>query len=135
MSAPPELDLTRVICRVSDLAPDTARAFCVGGGEWPLRGLVLNTTGGVRAFVNRCPHAGHPLDLVPGRFLSADGALIVCCSHGAVFDKESGLCLAGPCAGRSLTPVAVQVFDDLVLLAEAPPAEAPPAYSNRSMPS
>jgi nitrite reductase/ring-hydroxylating ferredoxin subunit len=111
-------DLERVICRLADLESGTARAFTVGEGDWPLRGFVVHTREGVRAYVNRCPHAGHPLDLLPGRFLSPDGTLIVCASHGALFEKATGYCVAGPCAGKSLKPVPVEVRAGYVLLAD-----------------
>jgi nitrite reductase/ring-hydroxylating ferredoxin subunit len=55
------IDLTRVICRVAELESHAARAFTIGGGDWPLRGLVLRVGHEVHGYVNRCPHAGHPL--------------------------------------------------------------------------
>ena len=130
MSAPaggaPEIDVARVVCRVADLERDGACAFRLGGGEWPLRGFVVRAGSELRAYVNRCPHAGHPLDLIPGRFLSPDGALILCASHGALFEKSTGLCLAGPCPGRALTALALEVVAGVVMLAEGA-AEAVPA--------
>lgn len=114
--SPAFIDLERVICRLSDLEGDAARPFTIGRGDWPLRGLVVRTAHGVHAYVNRCPHAGHPLDLVPGRFLTADGLLILCSSHGALFEKSTGLCVAGPCPGRSLTRVPLEVHSGLVML-------------------
>jgi nitrite reductase/ring-hydroxylating ferredoxin subunit len=112
-----ELDLTRVVCRLAELAGG-ARSFTIGNGDWPLRGFAVQVGATVRGYVNRCPHAGHPLDLVPQRFLTSDGTLILCSSHGALFEKATGYCVAGPCAGRLLTPVALQVECGLVLLAE-----------------
>jgi len=120
------LDLERVVCRLADLDRHGARAFTIGAGEWPLRGFVVRAGQEVRGFVNRCPHAGHPLNLLPDRFLSPDGTLILCCSHGALFEKSSGYCVAGPCAGRSLTPVPVEVHEGWVLLAADAPVESPP---------
>ncbi|MBS0580143.1 MAG: Rieske (2Fe-2S) protein [Proteobacteria bacterium] len=105
-----------MICRLSDLEGEAARAFTIGRGDWPLRGLVVRAGHGVHAYLNRCPHAGHPLDLLPGRFLTADGLLILCSSHGALFEKSTGLCVAGPCPGRSLTRVPVEVVSGLVML-------------------
>jgi nitrite reductase/ring-hydroxylating ferredoxin subunit len=72
----------------------------------------------VRGFVNRCPHAGHPLNLRPHRFLTADSALILCSSHGALFEKETGYCIAGPCAGKHLLPVPLKVESGFVMLAD-----------------
>jgi nitrite reductase/ring-hydroxylating ferredoxin subunit len=127
---PAFIDLERVICRLSDLEGGSARGFTIGRGDWPLRGLVVRAAHEVHAYRNRCPHAGHPLDLVPGRFLTADGLLILCSSHGALFEKSTGLCVAGPCPGRSLTRVPVEVISGLVMLAadvalEGAPEPAP----------
>ena len=119
------IDLERVICRLSELEGNAARPFTIGRGDWPLRGLVVRAGGEVHGYVNRCPHAGHPLDLVPGRFLTADGLLILCSSHGALFEKSTGLCVAGPCPGRSLTRVALEVRSGLVMLAAGLALEGP----------
>lgn len=116
MSGPAEIDLERVICRLSDLEAHGAHAFRIGAGDWPLRGFVVRCGTAVRAYVNHCPHAGHPLDLRPNRFLTHDRALIVCASHGALFEKESGQCIAGPCPGQSLRSIPVLVLGDLVLI-------------------
>ncbi len=112
-----EIDLERVICRLADLEEYGARAFTVGGGAWPLRGFVVRYGNEVRGYVNRCPHAGHPLDLRPHRFLTPDRAMIVCSSHGALFEKDAGRCLAGPCAGERLQAVPLQLIGDVVLIA------------------
>jgi nitrite reductase/ring-hydroxylating ferredoxin subunit len=113
------IDLERVVCRLTELDARGARAFTIGGGDWPLKGFVVRVGATVRGYVNRCPHAGHPLNLLPERFLSPDGTLILCSSHGALFEKGTGYCVAGPCAGRSLTPVAVEVCCGFVLLADS----------------
>jgi nitrite reductase/ring-hydroxylating ferredoxin subunit len=113
------IDLERVVCRLSQIALHGARAFTLGGGDWPLRGFVVRVGEGVRGYVNRCPHAGHPLNLLPDRFLTPDGTLILCCSHGALFEKASGYCVAGPCAGRALTPIALEIRCGFVLLADS----------------
>ena len=114
-----DFDLERVVCRLSELEAHGARGFTIGAGDWPLRGFVVQVAGAVRGYVNRCPHAGHPLDLLPQKFLSPDGALILCSSHGALFEKSTGYCVAGPCAGASLTPLAVEVRYGFVLLADS----------------
>lgn len=104
------------VCTLGELAEHGARGFSVGEGDWPLRGLVVALPdGGLRGYVNTCPHAGHPLDLLPHRFLTADRSSIVCSSHGALFEPSTGRCVAGPCAGRSLRPLAVMAGNDGVV--------------------
>lgn len=111
-----EIDLTRALCRLEELSATGCREFRLSGGEWPLKGFVVSVEGGVRAYVNRCPHRALSLNLLPDRFLSADGSVIVCCSHGAIFEKSTGLCVAGPCAGNALVRLPVEVAAGVVML-------------------
>ena len=97
MISPREIDTTRVLCSLAELEATGSHGFAVGEGDWPLRGFVVRTSSGVAAYVNYCPHAGHPLNMRPNRFLTPDGSLILCCSHGALFARDDGLCIAGPC--------------------------------------
>ena len=63
----------------------------------------------IRAYLNRCPHTGSPLNWLPDRFLDDDAKRIVCATHAALFRMEDGYCLAGPCAGQSLTSLPVVI--------------------------
>jgi nitrite reductase/ring-hydroxylating ferredoxin subunit len=123
-SPPQEIDLARVLCSLAELEETGSRGFAVGEGDWPLRGFLVKTASGVAAFVNCCPHAGHPLNFRPHKFLTPDRNLILCCSHGALFERDQGLCIAGPCAGQSLTRVPVEVLNGYVLLAEGVDVDA-----------
>lgn len=71
----------------------------------------------VRAWLNVCPHAGRRLDWAPGEFLKSRDGLLVCAVHGASFELQQGQCVAGPCRGQALRPVAVVVRDGGVWLA------------------
>jgi nitrite reductase/ring-hydroxylating ferredoxin subunit len=113
-----QIDVERVICRLDDIEASGARGFAIGSGDWPLRGFVVRVNDDVRGFINHCPHAGHPLNLRPHRFLTADSSLILCSSHGALFEKATGLCVAGPCAGHYLRAVPLKVESGFVMLAD-----------------
>ena len=112
------------MCSLAELVETGSRGFSVGEGDWPLRGFVVRTATGVAAYVNTCPHAGHPLNFRPNRFLTPDRNLILCASHGALFARDNGLCIAGPCPGQSLRAVPIEVLGDYVLLAEGADPEA-----------
>jgi nitrite reductase/ring-hydroxylating ferredoxin subunit len=104
---------TRTLCAPGDLQPGTATGF--DGGLFAIR-----VADCIKIYVNACPHLGVPLDWLPGKFLSADGRRIVCAMHGAEFRPEDGVCERGPCRGESLTQVAFEVRDGLIMV----PAEA-----------
>jgi nitrite reductase/ring-hydroxylating ferredoxin subunit len=119
-----EIDLTRVLCRVNELRATGCKEFRLGSGEWPLRGFLVQAGNEVHGYVNRCAHQSLPLNYLPDRFLTYDGSMILCTAHGAIFEKSTGYCVSGPCAGRSLARVAVQVVDDYVLLEESVDVQA-----------
>ena len=123
-SPPREIDLTRVLCSLAELGATGSRGFTVGEGDWPLRGFVVSASNGVAAYVNTCPHAGHPLNFRPDKFLTPDRNLILCASHGALFTRDEGLCIAGPCPGQALRRVPVEVVGEYVLLAEGADVDA-----------
>lgn len=112
-----------VICRLSEIGDPGSRAFAIGKGDWPLRGFIVRVGAEVFAYVNRCPHAGHPLNWRPDEFLTQDKTSIMCRSHGALFERTTGKCLAGPCAGQGLRALSARIEDDLVILDADPELE------------
>jgi nitrite reductase/ring-hydroxylating ferredoxin subunit len=111
---------SRTICALAELGDPGSRAFTTGTGNWPLRGFVVRKGDEVFAYVNRCPHASRPLNWLPDRFLTPDHSLIACDSHGALFEIDTGACVAGPCAGQGLQRIAVRIANGSVLLEEDP---------------
>jgi nitrite reductase/ring-hydroxylating ferredoxin subunit len=101
----PDSSPWQVVCRHADLGDPDAREFTLGEGSSAVDGFVVQLDGRVMAYVNVCPHKQHPLNLADGHFLVPGQRLLRCASHQALFDPESGLCLAGPCSGRRLTPL------------------------------
>ena len=76
---------------------------------------------------NRCPHLGTPLEWQEDRFLDADGALIQCSTHGALFRIDDGHCLVGPCKGKNLQKVHFTI-DNGMIMVEAEQLVPPPQY-------
>ena len=85
-------------------------------------GFAVRHCGAVRAFVNRCPHAGTELDWNPGEFFDETGLYLICSTHGALFEPGNGYCVAGPCRGDSLEPLGVGERDGQVILINDAPA-------------
>jgi len=114
------MDCARVVCRVEEIDDPGARSFTSGSCQWPLRGFVVRRGHDVFAYLNRCPHRGHGLNWHPERFLTPDGQLIMCASHGAVFEIGTGTCMGGPCRGIGLTMLPIVVERGYVILQEDP---------------
>ncbi len=91
-------------------------------------GFAVRHGGRVHAYVNRCPHMGTELDWQPGEFFEEAGLYLICSTHGALFEPKDGFCVAGPCRGASLQPLAIAERDGQVfLLGAAPPNQGSPA--------
>ncbi len=103
------------LCGLDEIADPGAKGFRFRRGSALFAGFVVRRGGAVAGYVDHCPHAGWPLAALDERFLTRDGAHILCAGHGALFRPEDGACVAGPCAGARLTPWPVEVRDGAVL--------------------
>ncbi|MDX1506698.1 MAG: Rieske (2Fe-2S) protein [Woeseiaceae bacterium] len=105
---------TIAVGALDELDDPGCREFSIGEGDWPFRGFVVRQGNAVFAYENVCAHVGHPLNWKPDNFLTKDGSAIICASHGAMYDIGSGLCFAGPCKGKALRNVSVEVRDGTI---------------------
>ncbi len=101
---------------VNDIDDPGCREFTLGDGEWPFKGFIVRQGDEIYAYQNYCAHAGHPLNWKPDSFLTPDGKQIICASHGAVYEIKSGVCVAGPCPGKKLRALEVEIRDGLVVV-------------------
>src|SRR5678816_3770254 len=106
------------ICALDEIADPGARDFIIPH-DWPLHAFVVRRGDRAYAYVNVCPHAGRALNWKPEAFLTRDGNLIMCSAHGAIFEIETGICVAGPCPGAHLRALPVRIAGGLVDVAAA----------------
>jgi nitrite reductase/ring-hydroxylating ferredoxin subunit len=103
-----------MLCRLDQIGDPGALGFVFGEGEARFVGFVVRRGNDVVGYVDACPHVGVPLALTPTGYLTRKGDYLICSTHGAMFRPEDGLCVAGPCSGRSLRPWPVQVLGEEV---------------------
>lgn len=107
----------RVICRSDDLSEaGKGMRFEVALGGRMVPAFAVRYCGEVHAYLNECRHVPVELDWVPGEFFDISHNYLVCATHGAYYSPLSGLCLGGPCRGRSLMRVEVYEADGQVYL-------------------
>lgn len=102
-----------ILCRTDEIAEGTARGFPLASRE-PRKVIVVRSAGYFNGWLDACPHyaSGTPMAWRSDAYLNGDGTHIACHAHGALFDIASGRCVAGPCLGKSLTPVPLAVTDE-----------------------
>jgi nitrite reductase/ring-hydroxylating ferredoxin subunit len=82
-------------------------------------GFLAFIEGEIVCYENVCRHLPLPLDYGDGQFFMADKKHFVCQTHGAMYDPQSGLCVAGPCAGASLKKIRFEVRGDEIWIQES----------------
>lgn len=106
------------LCAVDDIAEGAAKGFEIDRDSV----FALRFDGQIHVYRNSCPHLGVELNWLEDQFFDADGVLIQCATHGALFDPASGACLAGPCRGQALERMPCQIEDGLLYLDSPPPS-------------
>ncbi len=106
-----------MICASADLAEggDGVRFEMRSG----VPAFVVRYEGEARAYLNRCAHVAMELDWMPGKFFDSEKIVLVCSTHGALYDPRTGECAGGPCRGRRLDALDVRERDGAVILMEA----------------
>jgi nitrite reductase/ring-hydroxylating ferredoxin subunit len=81
---------------------DDLTAFVVRYGQEP------------RAYLNRCAHLPMELDWTEGEFFESSGLYLMCATHGALYQPDTGQCAGGPCRGGRLHAINVIERDNKI---------------------
>ena len=104
------------ICAIDEIPENEARGFTMEIDSGALEFFIIRKNNQIYGYINQCPHTGVNLNWKPDQFLNLDNELIQCSTHGARFRINDGYCVYGPCAGRSLRPVALDINDERIFL-------------------
>ena len=97
------------LCRLGEIAEGEARAF-PSSEESRTKVILVRRNGALYAYRDACPHYGDtPMAWRTNEYLNADRDRIVCASHGAEFEIETGRCVLGAALGGSLSPAPIEV--------------------------
>lgn len=104
-----DFDVGDILCPLSEIEDGAAKEFTYRNGKNIYDIFIQRQGEAVFAYTNVCPHAGTPLNMDTGKFMEKTGQYLMCHTHGALFQLDDGLCVAGPCNGAQLTAVDLAV--------------------------
>lgn len=81
--------------------------------------FVVRFNGQVHAYLNSCAHIPVELDWMEGEFFDDSGVYLICSTHGAIYAPENGVCLEGPCSGKSLIKLPIEEREGKIYLVES----------------
>ena len=106
------------IAAVDEVEEGKTLKFSFKRKERPMEGFVGRFNGTLFAYENTCRHIPISLDYDDNRFFTNQGDALMCQTHGAVYEPDTGLCMRGPCAGASLFPLEVMEEDGVLWFEE-----------------
>ena len=104
--------MKHLLCHISDIDESACKEFSLKINRGTLDLFVIHKDGQFFAYKNSCPHTGASLNWQQDQFLDLDQALVQCSIHNALFEIDSGYCVAGPCSGSSLEEFTTVVEND-----------------------
>jgi nitrite reductase/ring-hydroxylating ferredoxin subunit len=83
-----------------------------------LAAFVVNYQGNYYAYLNRCAHLPMQMDWNAGELFDDAKRYLVCATHYAVYEPDTGVSIAGPCRlGSQLVALPIRVIgEDIILL-------------------
>ena len=88
------------LCNASELVDGgLAVPFDVVFAGQTCRAFAIRYEGVCQAYLNRCAHIAMEMDYQPNRFFDSSGQWLMCATHGAMYQPQTGICIGGPCRG------------------------------------
>ena len=88
------------MCASTDLANGgLAVPFDVVFAGQTCRAFAIRYQGQAHGYLNRCAHVAMEMDFQPNRFFDISGDWLICATHGALYQPQTGQCRSGPCRG------------------------------------
>ena len=100
------------ICHINDIPEKGSKELVLESISF----IAVKSDGIIYLYRNSCPHLGLPLQWQQDQFLNHDKSLIICSTHGALFEIDSGLCIAGPCQNQMLKVVDYCIEDEHIYI-------------------
>jgi nitrite reductase/ring-hydroxylating ferredoxin subunit len=96
------------VARVDEIPEGKSKKFLLPVGALEVECFVVRWRGEHHAYVNKCRHIAMSLDWVENRFFDEERRYVLCSTHGALFEPDSGECVSGPPFGRRLIRVPLE---------------------------
>jgi nitrite reductase/ring-hydroxylating ferredoxin subunit len=104
------------VCGVSELAAGESVKFLLPIDGEQEECFLINYHGAFHAYVNRCRHVPIAMDWVDNQFFAEQGRYLMCQTHNAYYEPDTGQCIAGPSSacGKSLFRVPIEIDGEVI---------------------
>ena len=103
------------VAQRGEIGPGETKKFMLSVEGRETECFLLNYDGHYFAYINRCSHVPMTMDWIDNQFLTEEGRYILCSTHGAAFEPDTGECIFGPPCGKFLARVPLTIDGDRIL--------------------
>ena len=100
------------LCDTNEISDPGSKSFEIRQGRNDISLFIVHKNGTYNAYINSCPHTGANLEWQQDQFLDMDNMFIQCSTHDALFEIDTGTCIAGPCVGDHLQAVELVIKNE-----------------------
>jgi nitrite reductase/ring-hydroxylating ferredoxin subunit len=106
-----------ILCQGAELVNGSkGHRFLIEKDGETIPAFVIRFEDQVHGYINQCSHQAFELDWNPGEFFDLNRRFLMCSTHGALFNPESGECVFGRCNGIGLEKLDILELGDKVYL-------------------
>ena len=102
----------KAVCTIDELSETAASIIDLGKRQI----IALKREGKVYLYHNRCPHMGSLLNSRDSEIMVDNGRYLICTMHFAMFESDTGQCVAGPCPGATLSRISYELNGDNIMI-------------------
>jgi len=108
------------LCNIDDIEEGHVRRAIFPDGNSQQTMILVRDDESAHAFENLCPHYNLPLDFKGDDFMHPERNLLRCKNHQALFRMNDGVCIEGPCVGKRLKVVDIEVIERKIYFSPKP---------------
>ncbi len=112
---PSETPPSVAIAQLGEIEPGKTKKFTLSVEGRATECFLVNYDGHYFAYINRCAHVPMTMDWIDNQFLNEDGRYILCATHGAAFEPDTGECVFGPPCGKFLVRIPLTIDGSQIL--------------------
>ncbi len=104
------------VMRAAELKPGQSAKFSIPIAGADEECFIVNYKGRFHAYINRCRHVPIAMDWVDNQFFAEQGRYLMCQTHNAYYEPDTGECIAGPqsACGKLLFRVTLELEQGVI---------------------
>lgn len=104
------------LCHIDEISDPGSKGLQIPTSTGDYHLFLVRQHNQIFAYKDECPHRGISLEWQEDEYLDESQQQIICSTHGALFEINTGRCTYGPCVNQSLQSLDIVIDKRIVYL-------------------